>query len=244
MPTPPATGIVSPEVALRPGRVVAEGVDHHLHLAARVADRLAGVARLEHRQRLELVRPARRPAGAAARARSPRRDRAPGRVGRLGAGDRRVRLLRARARDLGQDLPRWRARGPRACRSRLRPATSSSSSVDRRCRGPLNVFFALTSHQIPTIDEQAAGDHRGVVDERPVELVAPTARRTELNGRMKPMTVTIEHLRSTANEAHPLVLLAERPRPGLEPVAHPPAQVRSGSRRRCRGRSPRSRRPR
>ena len=35
---------------LRRGGVVAEGVDHHPHLAARVGDRLAGVARLEHRK--------------------------------------------------------------------------------------------------------------------------------------------------------------------------------------------------
>ena len=42
-------------VALGPAGVVAEGVDHHPHLAARVADRLAGVARLEHGQRLVLA---------------------------------------------------------------------------------------------------------------------------------------------------------------------------------------------
>ena len=102
MPTPAGHGDRVPEVALRPGRVVAEGVDHHLHLAARVADRLAGVARLEHRQRLQLAgqrvgQPVQQRRAVA------RRDRAPGRVGRLGAGDRRVRLLDPRAGDLGQD---------------------------------------------------------------------------------------------------------------------------------------------
>ena len=52
-PDPAGDGDRVPEVALRPGRVVAEGVDHHLHLAARITDRLAGVARLEDGQRLQ-----------------------------------------------------------------------------------------------------------------------------------------------------------------------------------------------
>ncbi len=44
------------EQALGRARVVAERVHHHAHLAARVGDRLAGVARLEHRQLLAVLR--------------------------------------------------------------------------------------------------------------------------------------------------------------------------------------------
>ena len=56
------------EQPLRRARVVAEGVDDHPDLAARVADRLAGVARLEHRQLLVRAGQRRRRARAAARA--------------------------------------------------------------------------------------------------------------------------------------------------------------------------------
>ena len=82
--------------------VVAERVDHHPHLAARGADRLAGVARLEQRELLEVrlervgeraqdAPPARR--GASARQRGQRLPR---------AGDGLVDLGRARAGNLGE----------------------------------------------------------------------------------------------------------------------------------------------
>ena len=77
-------------------RVVAEGVGHHPHLAARVADRLAGVARLEHRELLVVLgdgvgQPVQQPGAVARRDRAP----APGR-------------------------PPWRARPPRRRRRRSR----------------------------------------------------------------------------------------------------------------------------
>ena len=99
------------EHALRRGRVVAEGVDHHLHLAARVADRLAGVARLEHRQLLELARERvgepvqQRARGRRARPRA-RRGRRPWRARPPRRSPRRPRAGSRRA------PPRWRARGP------------------------------------------------------------------------------------------------------------------------------------
>ena len=91
------------EQALRRAGVVAEGLDDHPDLAARVADRLAGVARLEHGQllalRLERV-------GEVAQQRGPvgRADGAPGREGRLRPRDRGVGLLDAGARDLRHHL--------------------------------------------------------------------------------------------------------------------------------------------
>ena len=53
MSTPPATGIVRPVFRSGAG-VVAERLDDHAHLAARVGDRLAGVAGLEPGQVLEV----------------------------------------------------------------------------------------------------------------------------------------------------------------------------------------------
>ena len=83
--------------------VVAEGVGHHPHLAARVADRLARVARLEHRELLVVLgervgEPVQQPGAVA------RRHRAPGGEGGLGARDRRVDVGGGRALYLGQDL--------------------------------------------------------------------------------------------------------------------------------------------
>ena len=90
-----------PERALDRARVEPERVHDHDHLAARVSDRLARVARLEHGQvlepRLQRVGQPEQQLRAVGR-----RDRAPARVGGLGARDGRVGLLDARARDLGE----------------------------------------------------------------------------------------------------------------------------------------------
>ena len=85
-----------PEQPLRRAGVVAEGLDDHPDLAAGVADRLAGVARLEHAPapRACSSSASARPCSSAARSR--RRDRAPGREGRLRARRPRRRSPRPR----------------------------------------------------------------------------------------------------------------------------------------------------
>ena len=86
---------------LRRTRVVVEDVDDHADLAARVADRLTHVARLDLGELLGAVRhgvgesPEQRAAVV-------RRDRAPGGEGRLGPGDRPVCVLDRGFGDLGQ----------------------------------------------------------------------------------------------------------------------------------------------
>ena len=83
--------------------VVAEGLDDHGHLAARVRDRLAGVARLQRRELLapavERIRqPVQQQRPIAGRDRTPAGERA------QRALDRCIRLLRAGFRNFGQDL--------------------------------------------------------------------------------------------------------------------------------------------
>ncbi len=89
------------EQPLGRARVVAERVHHHPHLPARVGDRLAGVARLQHRELLAV-----RCERGRQRVQHPcplaRRERPPYRQRRLRARDRRVDLRDARARDLGE----------------------------------------------------------------------------------------------------------------------------------------------
>ena len=154
--------------------VVAEGVPHHLHLAAGVGDRLAGVARLEHGQLLgvgrdvlgDRLQDARAGAGV---------ERAPRGQRRARSGDGRVDVLDVSARDFGEHRlggglehsKRWRSAvspsalcGPSAtpARQSLRPygdsaiagsaCSMSSSSIVRI--GPLKVFFADTKYQIVT----------------------------------------------------------------------------------------------
>jgi hypothetical protein len=90
-------------VPLGRARVIAERLDDHAHLAARIRDRLAGVARLELRELLEhLLERVREPVeqgGAVARGHG-----APGREGGLGARHGGVGLLDARLRDLRHHL--------------------------------------------------------------------------------------------------------------------------------------------
>ena len=93
-----------PEQALRRAGVVAEALDDHPDLAAGVADRLAGVARLERRQLLGRARRARPRAAAAAPPGRPGATARQRREGGLRRGDRGVGLLDARARDLGHHL--------------------------------------------------------------------------------------------------------------------------------------------
>ena len=71
-------------------------------------------------------------------------------------------------------------------------------------------------------DGQAAGDHRRVVEQRPVEVGLPrdaarAERRVEVDDHDD------EDL-DDGDEVHPLVLVAQRPGSRLEPAAHPPAQ--------------------
>ena len=146
---PPATGIVSPRQPLGRPRVEAERVDDHAHLAARVADRLAGVARLEHRELLEarLQRPRERVEVA-----SPGRgvDRAPRRSGGPRPRDGRVDLLDAAAGDRPQDrLCRGlddlqRAQSPVGSTARVSPENSTLRI------GPVNVLRAPSTHHSPT----------------------------------------------------------------------------------------------
>ena len=140
------------EQALGRAGVVAEGVNDHRHLPARVADRLARVARLEQRElievgldgvrkRAQLRRPRggrKRPPGGEtppARGRRPRRPRPPP----------RGEPLRAR--------PPWRARGCQ--RVRQPPERVEQSRRRRRVSsivrtGPLNVLLAQPKYQIVT----------------------------------------------------------------------------------------------
>ena len=118
------------EQPLRRAGVVAEGLDHHPDLAARVADRLAGVARLEPRQLLELGRRSRRRGGAAARPVAGR-DRAPGRERGLGARRPRRRSPRRRRAAPRPSPARSPARRPR---SRPRPSLERRATSDERPR--------------------------------------------------------------------------------------------------------------
>ena len=121
--------------------VVAEGLDHHAHLAAGVADRLAGVARLEHGQVLGALlervgQPAqqRRAVGGV--------HRAPGRERGLGAPPPRRRSP-PRPRAGPRPSPaRWRARRPRS-RGRLRPLAASTSASTTLA---LHVLLGMPEH--------------------------------------------------------------------------------------------------
>ena len=89
--------------------VVADRLRHHLDLAARVADRLAGVARLEHGQVLEALL---HRVGQAAQQRRPvgRRDGAPRGERRRRPGDGGVHLLTFQRAGCSPAVARWRAR--------------------------------------------------------------------------------------------------------------------------------------
>ena len=106
------------EQALRRARVVAERLHHHLHLAARVGDRLADVAGLERGEVLRRAPRARRRGGAAARRGRPATRRAtPGTPPWRGPPRRRPPL---RPRAAPRPSPaRWRARLPRSWRAGL-----------------------------------------------------------------------------------------------------------------------------
>jgi hypothetical protein len=80
-----------PQQPLGGAGVVAEGVDDHRDLSARVSDRLTGVARLEHGEPLELVLQRVRQLAQPRRTRAGG-ERAPCRMGLARAGDRRVHL--------------------------------------------------------------------------------------------------------------------------------------------------------
>jgi hypothetical protein len=92
-----------PEQPLRRPGVVAVGVDDHLHLTARVADRLAGVTRLQPRQvlvpRLQHVGEVAQQLRAVGR-----RHRPPGRERQLRPRHRRIDLLHSGARHLRHHL--------------------------------------------------------------------------------------------------------------------------------------------
>ena len=128
-----------------------------------------------------------------------------------------------------------------AARSEL-GSISMPSPISRGCapaRGSL--FFASISHQSPTMRNSAANRQRRVVHGRPVELVVPRHRggrerqREDDHAEDHP-----DHRRGI----HPLVLAcraSRRPARSRRPRA---SAGTPASRRRCRGRSPRSRRRR
>ena len=112
-------------------------------LAAGVADRLAGVARLERAPAPRRARRARRRAGAAACARSAGRDRPPGREGRL-------RRARPRRRS-----PRRRRAGPRpAPRSVAGSMTSIMRATSPGSRAP------RPAPRSPRLSPSSSGCHR------------------------------------------------------------------------------------
>ena len=116
-------------------RVVAERLDRHPDLAARVADRLAGVARLEQRELLVVLleHDDERAQTLGPRGRS---QRTPGREGRPRAGDGLVDLRRARAGNRRRAPPRWRARSlESASGTRRRDRRVCLDTSDRRSCG-------------------------------------------------------------------------------------------------------------
>ena len=153
-----------PEQPLGAPGVVGERLGDHVHLAAGVADRLAGVAGLEQRPAPRAPRPARRPAGAAAAPGPPAPP--PARPGTpRGPGPPRGRRPRRRRAAPPRAPPRWRARSRSGCRSpRPRrsghrsdgaagavPTTSVPPSANSIVRiGPLNVRRADSRYQIVT----------------------------------------------------------------------------------------------
>ena len=144
------------EVALDAARVVAERLGDHADLAARVADRLAGVARLERRELLEAVLDERGHAQQQPRAVA-RGDRRPGREAAF-ARATAASTSSTPARGTVSSTPS--VAGSRTCSVSVMAygdagpgagsPPSSASSSEIVWRGPVNVRFALTSHQMPT----------------------------------------------------------------------------------------------
>ena len=244
--TPPDTGIVSPRLRSDGARVVAEHVGDHAHLAARVADRLAGVARLEHRQLFALLgqrvgEPVQQPRAVGRGDRAPRRDRRPWREPTAASAS----STPARGQ-LGQDLL------GRRLYDRQHPPTATRGCaggrpdlgvdlVDRAARAREPVPGARQPPD-PDRDEDAERHDRGVVEQRPLEVALPRhAGRAERGVEVDDHD---DHHLDDRDDAHPLVLVAQRPRAGLERVAHPPAQEDRDDCRPGRGRSRRSTRPR
>ena len=169
--TPPATGIVSPSVRSARAGVVAERVDDHAHLAARVADRLAGVARLEHARASSLLgRRARRRAGAAAARGRPARPRArPGRrPSRARPRRRPPRRPRAGSRPAP---PRWPARARSSVTARRCRASSTSAAISG------DVSSASGCHCTPSAKRLRRDPRSPRAGRRPSPSRSPRGRR-------------------------------------------------------------------
>ena len=119
--------------------VVAEGVDDHPHLPARVGDRLAGVARLEQRELLAVRPRARRRARSSSRARSPgasARQPASAAVARARPPRRPPRRRRAGTSASTSSVAGSRTDEPLAQRSAAASCWPSGAAAPHRPTGP------------------------------------------------------------------------------------------------------------
>ena len=147
---------------------------------------------------------------------------------------RRRRPPRRRARGISgehllggglEDLERRRAHQPATAadgvvRGRRRPRVDSMVRI-----GPVNVLArAEPATRSPTIEEHAAGHERRVVERASSRSRSSHGTPAGLNGRLKMITHD-ERPRSTATGFIHLYFLPSVHGPGLERVAHPPAQV-------------------
>ena len=108
---------------------------------------------------------------------------------------------------------------------------ASSISISRTC--PVKCLRALAIHPIACQQDHDAHHQRRVVERLPGEFVVPRHRQR----RERETEDDRDQAHPERREGvHPLVLAPVVPGAGLEVVALAPAQVRSGSRRRCRGR--------
>src|SRR5829696_5116962 len=127
----------APRHALGRARVIAEGLDHHAHLAASIRDRLSRVARLEPCELLEaLLEGVRQPVQQRGAVRW--RDGPPGRERSLRARDRGVRILDARLWNLRHHLGGRRLEDldhPAASRGWARSAASRGWARSAASRG-------------------------------------------------------------------------------------------------------------
>ena len=172
------------EQPLDRARVVAEDVHHHAHLAARVADRLAGVARLELARAPRGAPPARRRAGAAA---------ARGRRGRRARQAGKAALARATAASVSSTP----ARGSSASTRSVAGSSTVSAHARPRAAGSRSAAYArASSTSAATIGEvsSASGCH-----------CTPSAKRlpgsSSASGRSsivaQPVTASPSPIRST-----------------------------------------------
>ena len=213
-----------PGVALGRAGVVAEGLDDHAHLAAGVGDRLAGVARLEPGEVLELLlervgEPVEQRGAVAGR------DRAPGRERPAWRARPPRRSPRCPPAGPPPSPPRWRARGPRIiARGRLSSRARASSTSE-----PITRLRSSSSgcHSTPTANELL----RAARSPRPRRRRRGRVTTTPSPSSSTPLVVRRLHLGRARRP--PRARRASRARARTPWSANTPGVCRCSSRPRC-----------